>query len=54
MVWMNTKGMLEDSYEKKDVVQDFVNKCLEAQDSSNTTILSVVPKIWDRLNKIEG
>lgn len=56
MVWMNTKGMLEDTYEKKEIVQEFVNKCLEAQDSSNTTILSVVPKIWDRLglNKIEG
>ena len=56
-LWMNTKGMLEDTYKQKDLVQSFVHTCLEAQDSANETILSILPDIWDTLkpqaNKID-
>lgn len=53
-VWMNTKGFLDETHKKKEQVQKFVNTCLEAQDSSNNTILSVIPDLWDELIKIDG
>ena len=41
-LWMEMKGMLETS-----VAKGFVNTCLEAHDSSVSTILAVVPKAWE-------
>ena len=50
-IWMNTNGLLDANCEKKTQVEAFVNACLEAQDSSNTTILSVIPDLWDKINR---
>ena len=50
-LWMNLKNMMDETYIHKEIVKKFVDACLEAQDSSNNTILSVVPKIWDQFPK---
>lgn len=51
-VWMNSKGMLDDTYKNKEAVKNFVNACLDAQDSSNSTILSIIPELWDKLGPV--
>ena len=48
-VYMNMKGMLDETYPKHAEVQNFVQTCLNAQDSPNTTILTVIPQAWDAL-----
>ena len=50
-IWMNLKNMFEDTYEHKEIVANFVQKCLESQDSPNDTIISVVSTAWDKIPK---
>jgi DNA polymerase III delta prime subunit len=48
-VWMNAKGMLDTEYKDKKTIENFVNACLDAQDSPNTTILTVIPELWNQI-----
>jgi len=45
-LYMNMKGLLDANNPH---VQKFVDACLDAQDSPNATILSVIPDLWDVL-----
>ena len=50
-VYMNSKGMLDSAFAKHAQVEKFVNACLDAQDSSNPTILAVIPDLWDAITR---
>ena len=48
-LYMNHLGMLDPTFDKAEHVQNFVQGCLVAQDSSNSTILVVIPPLWDAI-----
>jgi hypothetical protein len=48
-LWMNSKGYLDDTYEHRPRIEEFITLCFNAQNSQVDSILEVVSEAWDKL-----